>query len=305
MNDSYAHDFDDGANVGAMVSTLLAHWWWIAISVVLFGALFITLNHVLTPVYRASVVLIPAKNDQGMDSSSSGIGGGIGGVASLVGINLGGSDSETEEALAVLKSREFTNSFISDFNLLPVLYADKWDARTGKWTVDEAHQPTMSKAYRLFDKKIRAIVPEKKTSLITLNIDWTDRAEAAKWANELVSRLNKVMRQREMARADMAMGYLEKEFETTTAVATREAIAHLIEMQVKQRMYATVTQDFAFRVIDHAALADKDEVHFPNKLMMAIAGPIIGLMVGVMVVLGYTNFQESKRRAASLAATRG
>jgi uncharacterized protein involved in exopolysaccharide biosynthesis len=296
MNDSYVEDVDDAVNVGAMVATLLAHWWWIAISVVLFSALFITLNHVLTPVYRASIVLIPARNDHDMDSSGGSGLGGIGGVASLVGINLGGGDSETEEALGVLKSREFTDSFISDFNLMPVLFAKLWNAQTGRWKVDEAHQPTMSRAYRLFDKKIRTIVPEKKTSLITLNIDWTDRVEAARWANELVSRLNKVMREREMARADSAMSYLEKEFETTNAVATREAIAHLIEMQVKQRMFATVTQEFAFRVIDRAVPSDKDDLHFPNKFLMAITGPFVGLIIGVLVVLAYSAWRESSAR---------
>jgi uncharacterized protein involved in exopolysaccharide biosynthesis len=299
VNDSYSDSVDEGMDLRVMAARLVARWWWIAISVVLFTAAFITANHVLTPVYRASILLIPAKNDKDMDSSGSGLGGGIGGVASLVGINLGGSDSDTEEALGVLKSRQFTDSFIKDLNLMPVLYAKIWDAQTGKWKGDESHQPTASRAYRLFDKKIRTIVPEKKTSLITLNIDWTDRVAAAKWANELVARLNLEMRQREMARADSAVGYLEKEFETTTAVATREAIGHLIEAQVKQRMLATVTQDFAFRVIDPATPPDKDEMHFPNKFMMAIAGPIVGMLVGVFAVLGYAAWkQPSNRRPA-------
>jgi uncharacterized protein involved in exopolysaccharide biosynthesis len=299
MNDSYSDGLDEGMDLRLMAARLKARWWWIAISVVLFGAAFITANHVLTPIYRASIVLIPAKNDKEMDSGSSGLGGGIGGMASLVGINLGGNDSDTEEALAVLKSRQFTDSFIRDLNLMPVLYAKIWDAQTGKWNVDERHQPTASRAFRYFDKKIRAVVPEKKTSLITLNIDWTDRIAAAKWANLLVARLNLEMRQREMARADSAVGYLEKEFESTTAVATREAIGHLIEAQVKKRMLATVTQDFAFRVIDPATPPDKDEMHFPNKFVMAIAGPIVGLIMGVCAVLGYAAWKQPAHRRPS------
>jgi len=257
---------------------------------VLFSVGFYVLAHVLTPIYRASVVLIPAKSDQSMDSGGGGLGGGgggIGGVASLVGINLGGSDSVTEEALAVLKSRQFTGKFIDDLNLMPVLYAKIWDNRTGKWKVDEKHQPTPARAFRYFDRNVRFVVPEKKTSLITLNIDWTDRALAAKWANELVQRLNQEMREREMARADSAVGYLEKEFESTNAVATREAIGRLIESQVKQRMLASVTPEFAFRVVDPAVPSDKDDLHFPNKFLMAVAGPVIGFIIGVLGVLGF------------------
>jgi uncharacterized protein involved in exopolysaccharide biosynthesis len=289
-NHAYADEAEGEMDIRAIVAKLLAGKWWIIASVVVFTGAFIAAAILLTPIYRASTVLIPAKSDKDLDSGGGGAlggGGGIGSVASLVGINLGGGDSATEEALGVLKSRQFTDKFISDLNLMPVLYAKLWDVQAKKWKVDEKHQPTPAKAFKLFDKKIRTIVPEKKTSLITLNIDWTDRVAASAWANELVNRLNLEMRQRETARADAAVGYLEKEFETTNAVATREAIGRLIEAQVRQRMYATVTPEFAFRIIDKAQPPDRDDRFFPNKFLMAIAGPFVGLIFGVMCVFGY------------------
>ncbi len=298
MNDSALNEADEGMDLRAMVATIAAHPWRLVASVVLFTAAFTTAAFVLTPIYRASIVLIPAKTDNNSDTGGGGLGGGIGGVASLVGINLGQGDELTEEALAVLKSREFAQKFIDDRRLMPVLYAKKWDALAGKWKVDEKHQPTPAKAFRYFDKKIRTIVPEKKTNLITLNIDWTDRFAAADWANDLVRRLNLEMRKREMARADSEVAYLEKEFETTNTVATREAIGHLIEIQVKQRMLAAVTEEFAFRVIDHAAPPDADDRHFPNKFLMVIAGPIVGFTFGVLCVLGYGALKTRPNRRA-------
>jgi uncharacterized protein involved in exopolysaccharide biosynthesis len=272
-------------DVRLMLTRLIAHWWWIVLSVVLFTAAFITAAYVLTPIYRAQTILIPAKSDKDSDSSGGGLGG-IGAVASLAGIDLGGGDSMTEEALAVLKSRQFTDKFIADRHLMPVLFPKQWDGVAGRWKVDESHQPTPSRAYRMF-KKIRSVVQEKKNSLITLDVDWTDRVAAADWANDLVRRLNLEMRQRATARADTAVGYLEKEFETTTAVATREAIGRLIEAQVKQRMLAAVTQEYAFRVIDSAIAPDRDDRYFPNRLVLAAAGPIVGLIVGILCVLGF------------------
>jgi uncharacterized protein involved in exopolysaccharide biosynthesis len=297
VSDTHPPDIDDGMDLRIIVSRLAAHAWWLLASVIFFTAACTTAAFVLTPIYRASSVLIPAKSDKDTDSGS-GLGG-IGGVASLVGINLSGSDSLTEEALAVLKSREFTQKFIDDRNLIPVLYAKIWDSQSGKWKVDELHQPTPAKAYRYFNKKIRVITEEKKTSLITLNIDWTDRKLAADWANDLIQRLNLEMRKREMARADSAVSYLEKEFETTTAVATREAIGHLIEIQVKQRMLAAVTQEFAFRVIDHATAPDRDDRHFPNRLLMTAAGPFVGLLVGIICILGYAALKGPTDRHTS------
>lgn len=287
VNESYSDAADGEMDLRVIVARLFARKWWMIASVVVFTAGFYIAAHVLTPVYRASTILIPAKAEHGIDSS----GAGIGGVASLVGIDIGGGDSDKQEALAVLKSRHFTEKFISDFNLMPVLYAKKWDVQAGKWKVDEKHQPTPAKAYRHFDKDIRAVVLDKKTGLITLNVDWTDRIAAVVWANELVQRLNLEMRQRALARADSEIGYLEKEFETTTAVATREAIGHLIESQVKQRMLATVTTEFAFRVIDRAMPSDKDDPHFPNKFLMVIAGPVVGFFFGALWVLGREAFK--------------
>ena len=296
-NHSYSDQADEEMDIRALVAKLLARKWWIIASVVVFTAGFIAAAILLTPIYRASTVLIPAKSDKDLDTGSGGLGGGgIGGVASLVGINLGGGDSAMEEAIGVLKSRQFTDKFISDLNLMPVLYAKLWDAQAKRWKVDEKHQPTPARAFKLFDRKIRSIVPEKKTSLINLNIDWTDRVAAAAWANELVSRLNLEMRQREMARADSAVGYLEKEFETTTAVATREAIGRLIEAQVRQRMYAVVTPEFAFRIIDRAQPPDRDDRFFPNKFLMAISGPFVGLIFGVVCVLGYDMLKSPPER---------
>jgi len=297
VNQARVEDYEEGMELRLLFSRLKARWWWILLSVVLFTAAFYTAAHVLTPIYRASTLLIPTKTDNDMDSGGAGGlgGGGIGGVASLVGINLGGKDSLTEEALAVLKSREFTDKFISDLNLMPVLYPKLWDKQTGKWKVDQAHQPTAARAFRYFDKTIRTVVPEKKTDLITVNIDWTDRIAAANWANELIQRLNQEMRQRATARADASVGYLEKEFESTNAVATREAIGRLIETQVRQRMMAVVTPEFAFRVIDHALAPDKNDVHFPNKFLMVLAGPVIGFIFGVLLVMGHASLTAPPR----------
>lgn len=289
MSDSAPQTFDEGSDLRDLLAKLAARPWWIVLSVVFFSIAFTTAAFVLTPIYRANVVLIPSKSNKDTDLSGGGLGAGIGGVASLVGIDLGGADSLTEEALAVLKSRDFTERFIADRHLMPVLYYKKWDSRAGAWKVDAKHQPTPARAFKLFDKKIRTVAPEKKTSLINVSVDWIDPVLAADWANDLVRRLNLEMRQRAIARAESAVGYLEHEFESTSAVATREAIGRLIESQVKQRMLASVTAEYAFRVIDTATPPDRDDRYFPNRLLMFIAGPVVGLLIGVMCVLGYSN----------------
>jgi uncharacterized protein involved in exopolysaccharide biosynthesis len=260
---------------------------WIATSVLVCTALFAAVAFLATPVYRSATVFVPASAGRASLSNAVGggaIGGVLGGLAQLAGVNLDESTTETQEGLAVLKSREFTNSFIDDWHLMPELFPGKWDAQRKQWKMD-VQAPTAGQAYKYFNTSIRSIVEDRKTGLITLQIDWRDRTEAALWANELVRRLNAEMRERAMQRADGAITYLEKATNETNVVATREAISRLIEAEMKQRMVASVTPEYTFRVVDRATAPEKPEILKPRKLLLLCGGVIFGLVAGVSTVL--------------------
>lgn len=236
-------------------------------------------------IYRSSVQLVPATSDQaGLAGGLGSALGQLGGLASLAGIDLSAEGLATEESLAVLKSRQFTEAFIRDLHLMPVLFAKKWDATTATWRAG-VKPPTPGKAYKYFDQKVRSIERDKKTQIVTVNIDWRDRERAARWANQLVERVNAEMRARAIARTNASVGYLEKELQATTAVATREAINRLIEAQIKQRMLANVTHEYVFRIVDPAVAADRDDPIRPKKLVLLLAGPFVGTVLGVAAAL--------------------
>lgn len=258
----------------------------IAISMVIVMMAFVALAFFSTPIYRSSVEFISSSSGQ------SGLGGSLfsaldslGGLASQAGINLSDDDAVTEESLAVLKSRELTQAFINDRNLMPKLFPKKWDEQNRRWRVEPDEQPTPEQAFRRFDEDIRTVVRDKKTGLITLQIDWRDRNEAADWANELVRRVNAEMRSRAIANAEASVGFLQRELNSTSDIGTREAINRLIETQVKQRMIANVTPDYAFRVVDRATAPDADDPIRPKKLVLLALSPLVGFVVGIALVL--------------------
>src|SRR6185437_4670299 len=100
------------------------------------AALFTAVAILATPRYRSSTVLIAAGSSRsvGLGSVTSALGD-LGGLASLAGLNVGGPNSETQEALGVLRSRAFTQEFIQREHLLPILFAKKWDASRNQWKV--------------------------------------------------------------------------------------------------------------------------------------------------------------------------
>jgi uncharacterized protein involved in exopolysaccharide biosynthesis len=276
-------------DLAELLRQLRARRWWIVVITVMLTIGFALVAFLSKPVYRVSAVLAPAAADRG-GLGASGLGsalGQLGGIASLAGINVTASDAETEEALAVLRSRQFTETFIRDLDLMPRLFDRQWDAAAKQWKRPGARQPTPAKAFKLFDKGIRTIDRDRRTGLVTLQIDWRDRNEAASWANELIRRINEEMRQRAIKNADAYLQYLEKEYQTTPLVATREAVSRLMEAQIKQRMIASVSQEFAFRVVSAALPPDADDRIWPRKLLLLVAGPFVGLIVGVVLVLTY------------------
>jgi hypothetical protein len=229
--------------------------------------------------------------------------GALGSIAELgspMGANIGLNATGYQEALAVLRSRQFTEAFIEDQHLLGELFPRKWDAEHQRWRGGVV-PPTAAQAYKYFDSSIRSIYEDRRTGLITLHIDWRDRAEAAAWANELLRRLNAEMRSRAIRQANASIGYLEKELTSTTVLPTRDAISHLMEAQVNERMLANVTEEYAFRVVDKAMPADRRDVERPKKLILVGVGFVVGTLLGVVAVLVVDGLNRISAVSASRA----
>lgn len=240
----------------------------LTVSVTLIASLF------MTPVYRAAVVALPAEVDTGGLASLSSALGQLGGLATLAGIDFGSSGTNVEESLAVLRSREFTEAFITEEGLMPELFGNRKFG--GK-------EPTPARAYRYFDREIRAIGRDTRSGLITVQIEWRDPALAAAWANRLVERLNAEMRARAIAKTNASVGFLERELAATSIVDTRAAISRLMEAQINQRMLANVTEEYALRVVDRAMPPDEDDPVRPRRLFLAVISAAVGFLISVLI----------------------
>jgi uncharacterized protein involved in exopolysaccharide biosynthesis len=264
------------------IDLIMARRWWVIGTVFLFTAASVAAAFLIAPTYEGVVVLVPANTERIGESLGAGASGQLGGLASVVGLNLNSRGSATDEALAILRSRQFTEAFISDRQLLPELFASKWDAERKQWKVPVEKQPTLGKANKYFDKKVREITQDKKTGLVTLRLVWKDRNEAAEWANDLARRLNEEMRTRALRREDLSVEFLNHELQSTTEVVAREAIGRLIESELKQRMLANVTQEYAFRVVDRAMPPDADDRVGPHRVQLTVGGGFAGFALAAL-----------------------
>jgi uncharacterized protein involved in exopolysaccharide biosynthesis len=100
------------------------------------------------------------------------------------------------------------------------------------------------------------------------------------------------MRHRAIAKSEASLGYLEREMANTAAVETHLAESKLIASVVERKMLANVTTEYAFRVVDKATRPSREEAIKPKRLVLLLAGPIVGLLLGIGLVLGYATLRD-------------
>ena len=284
---------DDDIDLSAVAATLWSKRFWVVASVAAFTVPFVAAAFLMTPVYRVVTVLADARADSGSTSSLNTALNQLGSLAALARINVGGAN-QVEEALAVMRSREFTERYIEAEGMLPELFPDVWDAKAGQWRGPKEQWPTLTQGFKLFDSIRTTAQPGGRGSLVILSIEWTDREAAARWANALVARLNAEMRARAIASSQSSQSFLERELTATSTIETRQAINRLMEAQINQRMLANVTQEYAFRIVERALPPEPDDIVRPNKVVLAALGPTVGLVFGVFAVLVW-NIVSTKR----------
>jgi uncharacterized protein involved in exopolysaccharide biosynthesis len=287
-----------------LLGVLISGKWWIISLSVGSAIVALTVSLLMTPIYRAPVLLAPIDQERG----SSGLGaimGRLGGLADLAGVSLP-SAGDLETSLATLKSREFITSFIDEQNLKPVLFAQYWDATNDAWidrgpslaervrrrigleeskpsNLDlEPGEPSDWKAYEKFKGEVLSVNNDRETGLVTVATEWEDPTLAASWANLLVERLNSRLRRRAITDAERSIAYLRDQVEQTSLADLRAVLFRVIEEHTKNITLAQVSEEYAFTVID-PAVPPEEKVR-PKRLLIVVLGFVLGVVVSVLAL---------------------
>ena len=249
-------------------------------------------------IYKSEALLAPAEQDKAGGLSSQ-----LGGLASLAGVNLGsgGGIDKTQMALEILKSRKFTSDFIQKHNILPELMAaTSWDrkkntivydrklydAEQKKWVREvkkpRKKEPSMQEAHKEFSKILTAEI-DKESGLITISVENVSPYIAQKWVGWLVEDINRTMKSRDVVEANKSTEFLTKQLEKTKITDIRAILYRLIEEQAKTIMFANVRDEYVFKTIDPAVIAEQKLK--PRRAIICILGTILGGTIGIIYVL--------------------
>jgi uncharacterized protein involved in exopolysaccharide biosynthesis len=219
--------------------------------------------------------------------------GSLSGLANLAGLNL--NDNRTSESIATLKSRELLGGFIKEQNLLPVLFAQKWDAAANRWKSDDPlKQPDLRDGVTYFSDHVFNVQEDKKNGLVTVVVDWRDPKIAAQWANMLVDRVNDIMRGRALAQSEANVEYLKLELTSATIVTMQQSIGRVLESELQKLLLAKEDKDYAFKIIDHAQAPRRR--YWPKRPLI-VAGAFVLGMIGAGFFVVYRHILRRERAA--------
>ncbi len=280
-------DTDDTIDVIALWRLLWRNKVLIAVVASVFGIAAVILALIATPIYRAEAVVTQVA-DSGLAVTSSSLTGRFGGLASLAGIDLGGSGVASQEAQAVLESRRLVEEFVRRNGLVDELLPPGGD------------QSTLWFAVQKFRDTVLTISTDEIEATTTVAVEWKDPAVAASWANDLVALANELMRAKALADATRNVAYLQKQVEATNVVEMQRVLYELIENETKTLMLANARADYAFTVVDPAAVPEA-RVR-PKRKLIVLTGVALGLIVVALFVFGRDTVQRYRDRETAVGA---
>jgi len=249
--------------------------------------------------YKATAVIAPAQ------SGGSGLGAmasQLGGLASLAGINIGGGEGgEAQEAMEIMQSWGFIEKFIEKNDLaVEVFAANGWDAGSAELSIDndlydvskrqwvrnppsgKTLAPSSWELYQTFSKRL-SVSLDKTSGLASVSVEFYSPLLAKRWVDLFVVTINEHMRDRKLAQVNNNIQYLEAQIEKTAIADMREIFYQIIQEQIKNKMLAEASPEYAFTTVSRAMLPEEESK--PKRALICILGTLLGGMLSILVVL--------------------
>ena len=249
--------------------------------------------------YKATVLLAPAQSDSaGLSSALEQFGR----FASLAGVSMGSGDSsEAQIAQEVMKSWSFIEGFIVDNDLAVELCAvQDWNKGSDELLINDGVYDTENKqwlgdndcggtgppsSWVLFEAfSDRLVVSEnKKSGLVSVSIEYYSPQIAKQWLDMYVAAINAHMQQRQKEKVTSNINYLQAQIDKTSVAEMREVFYTIIEEQMKNKMVAEASPEYAFVAVSPSMVPE--EKSYPQRAFICIVGTLLGGMLSVLLVL--------------------
>jgi len=224
----------------------------------------------------------------------------IGGLASLAGINIsstsGGNSTKAITKITTLsffKENILPNIFLPDLMAVrtwdeennSVIYDSSYNVQTGKWN----EIPHPQKSFKAFKDRLQ-VSQDYDTKFLTISFKHESPHIAKEWTELVVNQINDSFRARDKLEAETAMNFLYAQMALTSYTEIKQVVAEILKQKMQQLALIEANEFYVFSYLDQPAVA-KEKIE-PSRSSISILGALFGFMLGVLIVLVRSYFQE-------------
>jgi len=306
QQDYYA---DDEIDLRELFAVVWSGKWWIILITGLFAVASVFYALSLPNQYKSTAIVAPASESGGGGLSQ--MAAQFGGLASLAGVNLGSAESnDAVLAMEIMQTWGFQEQFISENNLQVAVFGikgwsqesdrvvydkDVYNPESDKWIREapkgKTIEPTSWELHEVFGSNL-SVSQDDSTGLIRVGYTHVSPEYAKKITELLVRDVNALLKDRALAEASENIQYLEEQVSKTALSEMQAVFYSLIQEQLKVKMLAQVSDEYALKLISKPMLPEEKEG--PRRAIICIGFILLGGFLGVLFVLLRSFLQKEK-----------
>lgn len=245
-----------------LTTVVINRWKLLGFSLAIAFVVGYTATFLIPRVYESELTLIVSIDDSAVPS----LGGNLAALAGLAG-TIG--TQKQREAIALLTAKEIAVQFVKEHSLTSELFPIRWWWNDQTWGLDGP--PSETQIAEAFRQSMLKIHVDPDTSLVLVSVAAPTPTAAVDRVEKYVAMVDNKLRDRAIRETSDTLETLERELAKATTVELRNAISSLMETTVKEKTFAGIRQQYAYRTVDGPLLMDVSEPARPKRLFFAIA----------------------------------
>jgi len=244
-------------------------------------------------VYKSETVLIPVSDSSGPNL------GGLGGLAAMAGVSLGGGGSMTPDTAfnTLLNDYEFMKKFVEENKVVAYYNSADVDknyvfALNFRTLYDLFHSTEKEdknyedQVYNTI-KKVKSnmsISSDKKTALISVSYSDSDRTYPPKIINAFLRDASSYLVENNLRIIDNKLNYFSKEMQKADAFELRQSLSSMISQILQEKVMMKSKQYYQCDVLTPPTVAYVKDKTKPKRGLILVVSFITSLILGVFLV---------------------
>jgi uncharacterized protein involved in exopolysaccharide biosynthesis len=286
---------EDEIDLRELARTIGKYKWKLIVFVIIVTMLSVLWSLSKPNVYKSQAVLVP------QEASKSASLGGLGALAGMAGLDLGGSEMSPDGAYQLyLDDYQWSREFLLKtklFDKINSLKADEnyrfalgirgiYDAMHSKPEVTLADATAQEREKMLFEtyqtlKTKLSIAADKKTSVITIAYSDPDGELARDVVKQFLSHASTTLRTNELSDMNKKVDYYANELRLSEDLALKTQLSQLMSALIQKRVLAQSSDLYNVKVMVAPSVAYERDKEGPKRGLIVVVSMVTSLILGI------------------------